>query len=557
MRPIAIGVSDFRNIIANNCFYVDKTKFIEELVNDMTAVHLITRPRRFGKTLNLSMLKYFYDIEGNTENRKLFDELYISNSLAMSEQGKYPVIFLSFKDVKADSSLEMMENIAILMKNLYDKFEYIREKLNQSNLMEFDEIWLKKDNANLRGALLNLCSYLKEYYNQDVILLIDEYDTPMVSAYEHGYYDEIKMFFTTLYGSALKENPALKKAVLTGIMRISKENIFSGLNNVKVNSILEDDFAEYFGITEKEVEKSLIEYGLEERLPEVQKWYNGYIFGGVRVYNPFSITNFLDRKKIMPYWVNTSSNTLINKVLKEASSSIFEELSKLFQRETINKTIDVYSNFNELKNNELKNTEQIWYLLTNAGYLTPVEEIDFGKYSIRIPNEEVHYFFERDFIRNFLGSVDNFDRTLSYLLEGDFDNFTYELENIMLNSVSCFDFNSNSKESHYHVFILGMLLGLRRRYYIHSNREGGRGRYDLVVEPMDKSKNGLVIEFKVAKEKEELEKASEEALAQIEEKRYYEGLRDRGVERIILVGISFYQRDFKLQGKIIKGVVAI
>lgn len=547
MRPIAIGVSDFRNIIANNCFYVDKTKFIEELVNDMTAVHLITRPRRFGKTLNLSMLKYFYDIEGNTENRKLFDELYISNSLAMSEQGKYPVIFLSFKDVKADSSLEMMENIAILMKNLYDKFEYIREKLNQSNLMEFDEIWLKKDNANLRGALLNLCSYLKEYYNQDVILLIDEYDTPMVSAYEHGYYDEIKMFFTTLYGSALKENPALKKAVLTGIMRISKENIFSGLNNVKVNSILEDDFAEYFGITEKEVEESLIEYGLEERLPEVQKWYNGYIFGGVRVYNPFSITNFLDRKKIMPYWVNTSSNTLINKVLKEASSSIFEELSKLFQRETINKTIDVYSNFNELKN-----TEQIWYLLTNAGYLTPVEEIDFGKYSIRIPNEEVHYFFERDFIRNFLGSVDNFDRTLSYLLEGDFDNFTYELENIMLNSVSCFDFNSNSKESHYHVFILGMLLGLRRRYYIHSNREGGRGRYDLVVEPMDKSKNGLVIEFKVAKEKEELEKASEEALAQIEKKRYYEGLRDRGVERIILVGISFYQRDFKLQGKIIK-----
>lgn len=547
MRPIAIGVSDFRNIIANNCFYVDKTKFIEELVNDMTAVHLITRPRRFGKTLNLSMLKYFYDIEKNTENRKLFDGLYISNSLAMSEQGKYPVIFLSFKDVKADSSLEMMENIAILMKNLYDKFEHIREKLNQSNLMEFDEIWLKKDNANLRGALLNLCSYLKEYYNQDVILLIDEYDTPMVSAYEHGYYDEIKMFFTTLYGSALKENPALKKAVLTGIMRISKENIFSGLNNVKVNSILEEDFAEYFGITEKEVEESLIEYGLEERLPEVQKWYNGYIFGGVRVYNPFSITNFLDRKKIMPYWVNTSSNTLINKVLKEASSSIFEELSKLFQRETINKTIDVYSNFNELKN-----TEQIWYLLTNAGYLTPVEEIDFGKYSIRIPNEEVHYFFERDFIRNFLGSVDNFDRTLSYLLEGDFDNFTYELENIMLNSVSCFDFNSNSKESHYHVFILGMLLGLRRRYYIHSNREGGRGRYDLVVEPMEKSKNGLVIEFKVAKEKEDLEKASEEALAQIEEKRYYEGLRDRGVEKIILVGISFYQRDFKLQGKIIK-----
>lgn len=547
MRPIAIGVSDFRNIIANNCFYVDKTKFIEELVNDMTAVHLITRPRRFGKTLNLSMLKYFYDIEKNTENRKLFDGLYISNSLAIKEQGKYPVIFLSFKDVKALNAKDMFVQLRILISNLFNQYKEIRDSLDERDKINFERIWYGEEGQNYNDSLKFLANCLKEYYNQDVILLIDEYDTPMVSAYEHGYYDEIKMFFTTLYGSALKENPALKKAVLTGIMRISKENIFSGLNNVKVNSILEEDFAEYFGITEKEVEESLIEYGLEERLPEVQKWYNGYIFGGVRVYNPFSITNFLDRKKIMPYWVNTSSNTLINKVLKEASSSIFEELSKLFQRETINKTIDVYSNFNELKN-----TEQIWYLLTNAGYLTPVEEIDFGKYSIRIPNEEVHYFFERDFIRNFLGSVDNFDRTLSYLLEGDFDNFTYELENIMLNSVSCFDFNSNSKESHYHVFILGMLLGLRRRYYIHSNREGGRGRYDLVVEPMDKSKNGLVIEFKVAKEKEDLEKASEEALAQIEEKRYYEELRDRGVEKIILVGISFYQRDFKLQGKIIK-----
>lgn len=547
MRPIAIGVSDFRNIIANNCFYVDKTKFIEELVNDMTAVHLITRPRRFGKTLNLSMLKYFYDIEGNTENRKLFDGLYISNSLAIKEQGKYPVIFLSFKDVKALNAKDMFVQLRILISNLFNQYKDIRDSLDERDKINFERIWYGEEGQNYNDSLKFLANCLKEYYNQDVILLIDEYDTPMVSAYEHGYYDEIKMFFTTLYGSALKENPALKKAVLTGIMRISKENIFSGLNNVKVNSILEEDFAEYFGITEKEVEESLIEYGLEERLPEVQKWYNGYIFGGVRVYNPFSITNFLDRKKIMPYWVNTSSNTLINKVLKEASSSIFEELSKLFQRETINKTIDVYSNFNELKN-----TEQIWYLLTNAGYLTPVEEIDFGKYSIRIPNEEVHYFFERDFIRNFLGSVDNFDRTLSYLLEGDFDNFTYELENIMLNSVSCFDFNSNSKESHYHVFILGMMLGLRRRYYIHSNREGGRGRYDLVVEPMDKSKNGLVIEFKVAKEKEDLEKISEEALAQIEEKRYYEELRDRGVEKIILVGISFYQRDFKLQGKIIK-----
>lgn len=546
MRPIGIGVSDFKKIITTGCFYVDKTKFIEEITNNRAEVQLITRPRRFGKTLNLSMLKYFYDIEERDENRKLFNGLYIESSPVMSEQGKYPVIFLSFKDIKERTAQEMKGNLENLLKDLYNDYQYIRKNLNESELIDFDNIWLKNDSSNLAKSLLNLCKYLKKYYNQDVILLIDEYDTPMVSAYENGYYEEIKSFFTGLFGSSLKENPALKKAVLTGIMRISKENIFSGLNNVKVNSILEENFAEYFGITEEEVEKSLVEYGMESKLPEVQKWYNGYIFGGVRVYNPFSITNFLDRKKIMPYWVNTSSNSLINKVLKEANNSIFDELSKIFQRETIEKTIDAYSNFNELKN-----SKQIWYLLTNAGYLTPVEEVDYGKYSLRIPNEEVHYFFQRDFIDKFLGDEDDFNNVLAHLLEGDFEEFTYELENIMLNSVSCFDFNANSKESHYHVFILGILLGIRREYYIHSNRESGRGRYDLMLEPMDKSKNGLVIEFKVAKDEGNLEIASKEALSQIEAKKYDVELRERGVKNIILVGMSFYKKEFKVLGKIL------
>ena len=547
MRKIGIGVSDFKDIIEQEYFYVDKTKFIEEISENGAIVQLITRPRRFGKTLNMSMLRYFYDISGKDANRKLFKNLYIENSATIEEQGKYPVIFISFKDIKALTIEEMYSQVRTLISEIYDNYKFLRKNLDERDRVIFDKIWTEDKSGNYFNSLKQLAKYLKEYYNQDVILLIDEYDTPMVSAYENGYYDEIKSFFTGLFGSALKENPALKKAVLTGIMRISKENIFSGLNNIRVNTILESDFSQYFGLTEKEVENSLVEYGLEARLDEVQKWYNGYIFGGVRVYNPFSITNFLDRKKIMSYWVNTSSNSLINKVLKEANSSIFEELSRLFQRETISKTIDIYSNFNELNS-----PEQIWYLLTNSGYLTPVEEIDFGKYSIRIPNEEVHYFFERDFISHFLGSIDNFDKTLEYLLSGDLEDFSYELESIMESNVSCFDFTSKSKESHYHVFILGMLLGLRRKYYIHSNREGGRGRYDLVVEPMDKSKNGLVIEFKVARSKEELLSSSEEALKQIEEKNYTRELKMRGIKRVVLVGISFYQREFKAVGKVIE-----
>ncbi len=544
MKPIGIGIDDFREIILTNSFYVDKTKFIEELEKDTSKVQLITRPRRFGKSLNMSMLKYFYNIENRDENRKLFSNLYIEKSPIFLEQGKYPIIFISFKDIKATSISEMIEGIKSLMKNLYDSFEYVRERLNPSNLIEFDEVWLKKDENTLKNSLVNLTKYLYQYYNQEVILLIDEYDTPIISAYEYGYYDEIKTFFTTMYGSVLKGNLSLKKAVLTGIMRISKENIFSGLNNIKVNSILERDFSEYFGLTEEEVEDSLKCYEIEYRLDEIKTWYNGYNFGGVRLYNPFSITNFLKRDKIMPYWVNTSSNTLINKVLKEASSSVFKELSKLFQGEVIEKTIDIYSNFNDLKD-----TEQIWYLLTNAGYLTTVDEIDFDEYSIKIPNEEIYYFFERDFIKNFIGDRRDFKDILEYFLDGDFENFTYELEKIMLTNVSCFDFDSNADEAYYHVFILGMMLALRREYYIRSNREAGRGRYDLILEPKDKSKNGFVIEFKVVKVKETLEKESQEALSQIEKNRYDVELRERGVESIYYVGMAFHKREFKLAWK--------
>ena len=544
MKPIGIGIDDFREIILTNSFYVDKTKFIEELEKDTSKVQLITRPRRFGKSLNMSMLKYFYNIENRDENRKLFSNLYIEKSPIFSEQGKYPIIFISFKDIKADNLDRMYSELRRNFSELFDNYKFLRESLDERAIEIFDSIWKEKIEANYSNSLKFLCKCLYEYYNQEVILLIDEYDTPIISAYEYGYYDKIKTFFTTMYGSALKGNLSLKKAVVTGIMRISKENIFSGLNNIKVNSILESSFSQYFGLTEEEVEQSLRDYGIEYKLEEIQTWYNGYNFGGTRVYNPFSITSYLDSKKIMPYWVNTSSNTLINKILKEANNSIFKELSKLFQGGVIEKTIDIYSNFNELRN-----TEQIWYLLTNAGYLTPVKEIDYDKYSLKIPNEEVHYFFERDFIKSFLGGRDDFDSVLRYFLDGDFENFSYELEKILLTNVSCFDFSANADEGYYHVFILGMMLALRREYYVRSNKEAGRGRFDLVLEPKDKRKNGFVIEFKAPNSEKSLEKESEEALSQIIKNRYDVELRERGIKNIYYVGMAFYKRDFKLVWK--------
>ena len=544
MKPIGIGIDDFREIILTNSFYVDKTKFIEELEKDTSKVQLITRPRRFGKSLNMSMLKYFYNIENRDENRKLFSNLYIEKSPIFSEQGKYPVIFLSFKDIKAENLDSMYSELRRNFSELFDNYKFLRKNLDERAIEIFDSIWKEKIGANYSNSLKFLCKCLYEYYNQEVILLIDEYDTPIISAYEYGYYDKIKTFFTTMYGSALKGNLSLKKAVVTGIMRISKENIFSGLNNIKVNSILESNFSQYFGLTEEEVEQSLRDYGIEYKLEEIQTWYNGYNFGGTRVYNPFSITSYLDSKKIMPYWVNTSSNTLINKILKEANNSIFKELSKLFQGGVIEKTIDIYSNFNELRN-----TEQIWYLLTNAGYLTPVKEIDYDKYSLKIPNEEVLYFFERDFIKSFLGGRDDFDSVLRYFLDGDFENFSYELEKILLTNVSCFDFSANADEGYYHVFILGMMLALRREYYVRSNKEAGRGRFDLVLEPKDKRKNGFVIEFKAPNSEKSLEKESEEALSQIIKNRYDVELRERGIENIYYVGMAFYKRDFKLVWK--------
>lgn len=544
MKSIGIGIDDFKKIILTNSFYVDKTKFIKDIAQDTSEVQLITRPRRFGKSLNMSMLKYFYDIENKDENRRLFDNLQISYCETFNEQGKYPVIFISFKDIKANSSQSCINSITILTGELYKKYSFLLNTLNELDRPTYIKYATQNINVEeLQRGLITLCNLLYIHYNKQVILLIDEYDTPIISSYEYNYYDEIKTFFTVLYGSVLKGNPYLKKAVLTGITRISKENIFSGLNNINVNSVLEKSFSEYFGLTEKEVENSLKEYGLEVKLEDVQKWYNGYNFGGTKVYNPYSITNFIKNKELISYWVNSSNNFLINDLLENSNEDIFEDLKNLFLGKSIEKSIDIYANFNELRS-----TEQIWYLLLHSGYLTVEEKIDKYKYSLVIPNEEIFSFFERDFIKCFLKSNDKFEDILNYFVDGKFEIFEEELGKILLQNTSTFDIGEHTDEKYYHIFILGMILNLRKYFFIASNRESGEGRYDILLEPKNKNKyKGFIIEFKVAKSKNELEKKAKEGVEQIIKNSYETELKYRGVKNIFLVGMSFYKKTIKVE----------
>ena len=334
MKKIPIGVDNFKKIITDNYFYIDKTKFIEEIVNDGAEVKLFTRPRRFGKTLNMSMLKTFFDIKEAEENRKLFDNLYIKNSLVFAEQGKYPVILISMKEVIGNSLEELYNSLKTVCSDLYEKHNYIRKYLNERNLEFFDEIWKRRD-TDYSTALKFLSEILENYYNKKVIVLIDEYDVPLTSAYEHGYYNEAVVLFKKIYGSVLKTNSSLRMGVLTGAIRVAQAGIFSDLNNLKVNTILSKAYDEYFGLTELEVENSLKEYGIEYKLEEVKSWYDGYKFGNAEVYNPWSILNYIDNKELKEYWINTSGNILIKDLLLLSKATVFDDLEKLINGEEI------------------------------------------------------------------------------------------------------------------------------------------------------------------------------------------------------------------------------
>ena len=396
MKKIPIGIDDFKKIRENNYYYIDKTNFIEEIGKNVGKTLLFTRPRRFGKTLNMSMLKYFFDIKNKEENKKLFQNLYIEKSDFFEEQGAYPVVYISLKGIKADTWESSFFLIKSLISSIYNEFEYIREKLNESQLDSFNKIWLKKDDGEYRNALKNLTSFLYEYYKKEVILLIDEYDSPLINAYEHGYYDEAIVFFQVFYGEALKTNPYLRMGIMTGIIRVIKAGIFSDLNNLKVYSILEKEYSDFYGFTQEEVEKALKNFNIEYELPEVKAWYDGYRFGNSDVYNPWSILNFIQSEELRPYWIETSGNFLINDILKNVSTETIEMLENLFNGINIEENINGNSDLSVLMRED-----EIWELLLFSGYLTIDEKIGESYediYTLRLPNREVKEFFRKKFI---------------------------------------------------------------------------------------------------------------------------------------------------------------
>ena len=540
MKKIPIGVDDFKKLIENNAYYIDKTKFIADILNDAAEVKLFTRPRRFGKTLNMSTLKYFFDIQNKDENRKLFNGLDIEKSQYISEQGKYPVIFISMKGIKAPNWEDYLFQIKTLIKELYNEFSFIREILNKSELDSFDKIWLKKDDGEYSNALKNLTAYLYKYYKKEVILLIDEYDNPLITAYEYHYYDDALPFFKVFYGEALKTNPYLKMGVMTGIIRVIKAGIFSDLNNLRVYSILSKQYSDFFGFTQNEVENALEDFNIEYELPDVKIWYDGYKFGNSEVYNPWSILNFLEDRELEAYWVGTSNNFLINDILKNTNSEINDSLEKLFNGERIEEIITDNSDLSSLLS-----YHEIWELLLFSGYLTIDKKIDRKLYSLRIPNKEINELFKDEFIDvNFGESL--FRNTMEALKKNKIYSFEKYLQNILLKSTSYYD---TGNEDFYHGLILGMTLYLDRDYYVTSNRESGLGRYDVIVEPKNRNNRGYILQFKVAKIEKDLEKVSKEAIEQIIDKKYDTQLKERGIKDITLLGIAFFGKILKVSHK--------
>ena len=538
-RPLPIGISDFKTIIEEKYYYADKTDMIGDILDDRAMVTLFTRPRRFGKTLNMSMMKYFFEIENTEENKKLFDGLAISNKEYMKEQGQYPVIFISFRNIEEENWEDCYFEIKNIISRTYNEFEFLRETLNQSELAEFDSIWLKKEKADWKGSLKNLTRYLYKYYDRKkVVVLIDEYDTPIIQSYQEKYYKKLISFFKRFYGDVMKDNEYLQFGIMTGILRIAKEGIFSGLNNLKVNTIFSEKYSEYYGLTEEEVLKAVKYYDMEYEMQDIRKWYDGYQFGKSEVYNPWSIINFLNERELKAYWIGVSGNSMINDLLSKGDRHIVENLEKLFNEEIIYKAVRDYTEYKF-------DSSDIWELFLYSGYLTIAGEKQGEEYPLRLPNKEIQSFFRKIFIEKFIGNYDKFLHIIRNLKDGKIEEFAEGLEEEILSSLSYFD--TDRDEKYYKIFLIGIFIILSNDYIRLSERETGTGRADLILEPKNKENPAYIFEFKVAEDKKELENYAVEGFYQIKEKKYDVELKNRGINEIIYVGLAFHKKELKMK----------
>ena len=544
-KAVPVGIEDFERIINEDYYYVDKTLLIEELLINRAPVTLFTRPRRFGKTLNMSMIKYFFDVKNKEKNKKLFENLKVSNSEYMSEQGKYPVIFVSLKDLKADTWEECLKRLKLFIFDLYAEFEYIREKMNEWDKRKFEKVLYEQEDADYIMSLKFLADILYKYYGEKVIILIDEYDAPIINAFDKGYYNEAINFFQTFYSSALKTNNSLKYGVLTGITRIIKEGIFSGLNNLKVDTILNKKYSEYFGLLESEVIEMLDYFGMKYKIEEVKEWYNGYLFGESEVYNPWSIVNYIDNGEIKAYWANVSGNTLLENMLDHAGESVYDDLKRFTDGESIEKYISDGTTIKSL----LSNDDEIWQLLLYSGYLTKAKnqekESDSNIYNLKIPNKEIRKYFGNMFLNRFFGTEVKTNTLIKALENGDIKKFEKTLGEIMINMLSHFDLDKEM-EKIYQVFMIGLVGFLMGKYEIISNDESGYGRYDLAMIPIKSNEKAYLMEFKISKTKKGMEERAQKALKQIDEKKYDTRLKARGIKNILKIGVAFYGKEVKV-----------
>ena len=553
MHGIGLGQSDFRALRIRKNYYIDKTMYIKDIIDNDSSVILVTRPRRFGKTLNMSMLRYYFDCS-QKDNKELFEGLKImeQGEEYTSKLGYYPCIYLTLKDISEVNYQNMILNLKTAVSDMYLEHIYL---LDSDKIYPFEKeqikdiLSYKEDEIVLRNSIKTLSKYLNRYYNKPVMLFLDEYDVPLQSAYVNGYYEQGVTFFKTFYGTTFKDNQYLQKTVLTGVSRVAKESIFSGANNFDVYTVLDDEFSDDFGITEKEMDKIIEDFEVQDEKEEIKKWYDGYIIGHTEgIYNPWSILNYLTDRKLMPYWVNTSSNDLIKLILKN-SATVKEKIEQLLRDEEIEVPINLETVIVGIEQNE----ENIWGLLLGTGYLkvTGVVDLAMGVYKVKIPNYEIKFLFQ-NIIRDWFNDKvigNNLNTILKDLVTLKLDEFEQKFKVLVRQMFSFMDVGENTAENFYHAFVLGMLVGLKDSYYVNSNRESGYGRYDIMLEPKDKNGNSFIMEFKVYREEKEkdINDTIESAKKQIEERKYEEILQEKGFKNITKMVFAFKGKEVKMQ----------